>query len=301
MNVAVIDTKLVMYQQQHRHKHAFQAILDVAQLGVGLLPHCSKIIWAKDLGKSKRCTDFPAYKAHRKERNKKMSATEKRSLEKFLDIYESSNDVLSILGNVISMEGIEADDLAYIIADRFAKSGDVNVYLISSDADWARFLVADNIKMLHYGRAILIGAEDAEREFKVPQQWGLFVDSVAGVVKENVDGITKAGKGRVLQYLKKAEYNKEEFFKIFDEAVEAHKYGFKFPEWASSTKEVSERNLKILAPITWEDLSSKEKEDFRAQWSSVCSKSEDELIQVTTMKYNYTLIPNPDVKRFYGI
>ncbi len=115
-NILVIDTKLMMYTQHHRHKPILGFLSEIATKALKLLPNIDKIIFVKDLGKSKRCYNFPQYKEHRKDRNSKLDAKESKRLEKFLKMNEKSDEFLSQFGSVISVLGIEADDLAYMIS-----------------------------------------------------------------------------------------------------------------------------------------------------------------------------------------
>lgn len=300
-NILVIDTKLVMYFQYHRHKHPFNCFQDIVTVAQATLPKIDKIVWAYDEGKSKRCESFPAYKAHRGEAKRKASAKEQKRREDFEALYRKSKPFIKHFGDLIAIQGYEADDIASMIAERYQGSKDVNVFLFTSDEDWARFLYADNIKLLHYGRATLISAKDVEREFKVPYEHKLFIDCITGVSKENVDGVIKAGKGRVLKALEENEYDEAKTVTMLDEWCDIHKYGMRLPEWANSVQDVYDRNIKILSPYTLASLSQEENRKFLAQWNSRDTVSSQEILITSSGDYGTAVSVTPNMQIFYKI
>lgn len=300
-NIVVVDSKLVMYFQHHRHQHPFNAFRDVARVMNELLPPVDKIIWVKDVSKSKRCIDFPAYKAHRADNRKKMKASEQQRVRDFQKLYDNSDEVVRYFGDVIAINGYEADDLAYIIADKFAGSDDYTIYLFSSDEDWARFLTADNIKMVHYGRERIITRNTVLEEFGVPQDKMLLIDSVKGVDKENVSGIKKAGKGRLMTALKLAEYDDDKFLEILQEWVDARKYGMTLPDWADTVQDVYDRNSKIFAPWGLDTMDDLERQLFNDGWASKTPIDSSTLLLNTTSDYMYPVQVTDVMSKIYKI
>lgn len=300
-NILVIDSKLVMYFQYHRHKHPFNCFQDVAKVATENLPRIDKIVWAYDEGKSKRCEFYPLYKAHRADEKKKASAKEQKRRDDFEKLYRKSKQFLRYFGDVVAIPGYEADDIANIVAERYAGSPDVNVYLFSSDEDWSRFLYADNIKLLHYGRAHLIGAEEVEKEFNVPYEHKLFVDALAGVGKENVDGLVKLGKGRIMKALEDNKYDEDATVTTLQEWCDIHKYGARLPEWANSVQDVLDRNIKILSPYSYSDLTDDEKIEFQTQWDSKVPISATEVLISSNGEYGTAVVVTPIMQKFYKI
>ena len=243
-SILVIDTKLMMYTQFHSHKPALNFLEQVANLSLRLLPHIHKVIFVKDVGESKRCEIFPNYKGKRKETRDKMSTKEQKRLTQFLSLYNKVDELLSTLGSVIAINGIEADDLASMIAKRLG--GEHDIYLLSGDEDWSRFLIHENTVMLHPRRAKLITKHTAHLEFGVFPEFKLLVDSITGVDKESVDGITKLGVTRAVKFLDEVEYKEDAFFKLLDKHLAVKKYGMVLPSWAKTAKEVYDRNSKIF-------------------------------------------------------
>jgi len=300
--VLVIDTKLVMYFQYHRHKHPFNCFQDIARVVSEVVPQrIDKVIWARDEGKSKRAEFYPEYKAHRVEEKAKQPKAEQRRRAEFEELYRSSKDFLRYFGSVISISGYEADDIAGIVAMRYAGEDSVNVILFSSDEDWARFLYADNIKLLHYQRAVLIGADDVEKEFEVPFGYQLFVDSIRGVKKENVDGIKNAGKKRVLKALTDSEFVIKDTITTLQEWCDIHKYGMQLPDWAESVQDVYDRNIKIFSPLTLEDFSKEERALFIEQWESRVRTTPDDLLIRSVGDFGYVVQPTSQMKRIFNL
>ena len=299
MNILVIDTKLMMYKQHHSHKAPLDFLGEVASLSLKLLPHIHKVVFVKDLGKSKRCEIFPNYKGKRTETKDKQTSQEKQRLSKFLNLYNNSDNFLSNFGSVIAINGIEADDLASMIAKRL--SGEHHIYLLSGDSDWSRFLTNSNITMLHPQRALLIDKDNAEAEFGVLPQYKLLIDSVTGVDKESVDGITKLGMKRAVGFLKLAEYSQDKFFTLLDSALEVKKYGMVLPKWADSAKEVWERNYKIFEAHTFEELRPEEVDIFFAGWSNKPPKSIEDILKVSLLDLEVPYLPPLNVIEFFRL
>jgi len=300
--ILVIDTKLVYYFQYHRHKHPFNCFSDVAEkVSQNIVGNISKVVWVRDEGQSKRAEFYPEYKAHRQDAKEKESSADKARRAKFEKIYADSKDFLRNFGSVISIKGYEADDLANIIAERYADDTEYNVVLVSSDEDWGRFLYADNIKMLHYGRSRIIERHEVEEVFGFPSDLKLFVDAITGVGKENVDGIYKAGKGRVKTALKECDYNESDTITLLDEWCDIHKYGLKLPEWANSVSDVLERNTKILSPYSIDSFTDAEDLAFKAQWSSKVTKPAQEVMLESIENFSQAVQVTPEMSRIFRI
>jgi len=300
--IVVIDTKLVFYYQFHRRKHPFNCIQDVATKIAEVLPTPpSKVIWAMDIGKSKRVNDFPAYKAHRIENDKKQSAAEQKRKKNFESMYRSSDEVLRYFGSVIAIPGYEADDIASIIAKRFAGNSQYNVVLVSSDEDWLRFMYDDNIRVLNYGTGKLMTRDSASEVLGFPVDYKLQVDALTGVAKENVDGIINAGKKRVSKLLKEVNYDLDKLIDTLEDWCEKGKYGMRLPDWANSVREVYERNYNILKPYTFNDFTSEETVQFTEQWSSKKSGSNSFISMEILEKFSFPMSINGVMQRIFKI
>ncbi len=298
-SILVIDTKLMMYKQHHSHKPALDFLENIASLALKLLPNIHKVVFVKDFGKSKRCELFPNYKGKRKETKDKQSTQEKARLSKFIDLYNKSDHFLSQFGAVIAINTIEADDLASMVVDRFGEAH--NIYLLSGDSDWSRFLVNENINMVHPQRELLINIDNAEEEFGVLPKHKLLIDSVTGVDKESVDGITKLGMKRAVGFLKLAEYNQETFFSLLDKALSTKKFGMVLPDWAKSTEEVWERNSKIFEAHTLESLTPSEQQDFKDGWSHTPERNVEEILKISLLSLGVPYIAPYNVVKFFGL
>ena len=299
MNILVIDTKLLMYTQHHKHKPTLGFLEEISNLALDLLPHIHKVIFLKDKGKSKRVAIFPNYKGKREETKKKQPAGEKVRLKKFLNTYNTSDEFLKLFGSVVAINGIEADDLASMISKRLG--GVHSIYLMSGDADWSRFLVNSNTYMVHPTRKSLITLNDTEEEFGVVADYKLLIDSTTGVDKESVDGITKLGMKRAVGFLKLADYDQDEFFKLLDDALAVKKFGMVLPSWANSAREVYERNIKIFEAHTYDSLTDAEQQQFLEGWSHQPCRDYNDIVKSSMTTFGNPYIPSMRVMDFFRI
>lgn len=299
MNILVIDTKLMMYKQYHSHKPAMGFLENIANLSLKLLPHIHKVVFVKDLGKSKRCEIYPNYKGKREETKDAMSSSEKARLKKFLAIYSKVDPILAHLGSVIAINGIEADDLGAIIAERL--SGEHHIYLMSGDEDWSRFLVHPNTTMVHPTREKLITERMGKKEFGAAPNYKLIIDSVMGVAKESVDGITKLGKKRAVAFFEESQHDKEKYFDLLDSMLKIKKFGMVLPEWATCAEDVYERNSKIFATHKWEELDEFEQGIFLDGWQHKPSRNLPEILDNSLMTLGTPYIPTYSVTKFFRI
>ena len=298
-SILVIDTKLMMYTKHHSRKPALGFLEEIATLSLKLLPHIHKVVFVKDLGKSKRVEIFPNYKGKRTENREGMKASEKARLKKFLHLYNNVDGLLRQFGSVISLEGIEADDLAAIIAKRLGAKH--NIYLMSSDSDWSRFLTNPNTTMINPKRQNLVTTKNAEVEFGVSPEFKLAIDSITGVDKESVDGIWKLGMTRAVKFLEEAGNNLDTMFSLIDTALETKKYGMVLPEWATSTREVYERNSKIFEAHQYDDLSKEEQHLFMDGWDHSPSRSTEAILKISSIDLENPYLPSLNEENFFHL
>ena len=275
--LVVCDSRLLLYNLHHRK----QSLLDFKKYVKDILHgyKYNKIIYLFDIGKSKkRVKLYPKYKVHRREHDNKLSIVEKNRLKKFNMFYHKLFEYFTEVGGAVGIEGIEADDLANIVCDRFACT-EWEILLVSSDSDWCMNFKADNIKMLHVSRNRIISNKHLEKEYKFKNYKDVIRYQIyVGSAKENVTGVKQLGVVRFLKALN----SKEGLEDTIEAWLRDGKYGMSLPDGVDSLAELVTRNEEILSPFTYEELTEEEKEKFKEQFNvnKKLSEDDDTLLQL---------------------
>ncbi|MCP4442853.1 MAG: hypothetical protein GY810_28440 [Aureispira sp.] len=91
---------------------------------------------------------YPEYKGNRRAKYGEQTKEEEEAFLLFLDTYNAALEWCAKKYPVIKMKGVEADDIAACICDKFAKNFK-HTWLISSDRDWD-LLIAENVSRFSY-------------------------------------------------------------------------------------------------------------------------------------------------------
>ncbi len=279
--IVVCDARLLLYNLHHRRTPLtdFKFYIDTLLTGIKY----SKIIYAFDVGKSRRRVElYPKYKAHRKEREKKLTTVEQNRLKKFNHFYNKLFEYFLKTGEAIGIQGVEADDIANVICDRFANTN-TEILLLSSDADWCFNLIAPNIKLLHVQRNVLITEDNliAHYDFKDYQE-AIDYQIYSGCAKENVSGIINIGKTRFI----KANRMEEDTFSVLSDWIEKRKYGSKLPDDVATLRELVDRNTDVLSPFKLEHFTEEEGIEFIKQFNTKVNLTKDELSLLQLEKFD---------------
>jgi len=276
-----------MYFLHHRKESPIKVTNLVARKYKNLFSNRpKKIIFAMDAGESFRKQIYPEYKAHRREKEKNFSKVDKERLKKFNKLYQKIPDYLRLFGNVIQVQSIEADD----IASAFCAGIDTSVtpiVLLTSDEDWTKFM-KDGVYYAHVNRDVVYTVDDIEAVYGFKPSWKVHLDSVTGVHKENVEGISNFGKTRALNWFKSVDGDVERFLESVQEIVNLGKYGAKIPPQFSSVKEMYEFNKVLFQPMTFADFDQEHKSIMMKQFSETPPKEVDAII-TGSMKYLDTI------------
>lgn len=292
----IVDVRLLAYETYHKRLNFTNFFSIVANETLKYI-NPNRIIWAYDskLGSIKRKTLYPEYKAHRKERIK--TTAEKNKFKKFNSNYDKLQDILPYLGNLIHLDGIEADDIANLICE--IASDKYEIYMLSSDKDWIVNITKPNIKQIHLKRG-LVDINNAEQIFGISPDNVIKVQALAGITKENVKGVWKLGDTRVYKWLKEGK-TIDEIIDMVQEYVDLGKYGMKLPDGYNSVRELYNFNYEVLRPFTLSDLTEDEKALMLKQINhkEKITISELELKLIET--YNSPLLINSTLKSFYKL
>jgi 5'-3' exonuclease len=264
--ILVIDYKLMCFNQHHNHRPLLGVFSEITRICRSNNVTPSKIVFAVDIGKSKRSLIYPAYKGHRKENDKKATLQEQERKRLFEQEYRDSITWLSYFGNVIDINGIEADDIGAIIANRFANT-DTKVTLLSSDKDWASFLFADNIRMLNIERNNFITLRNCVEEYGLDPLGIFYLQVFAGSTKENVKGLYKFGiKTFIKLYDNYSDFNTLKY--EIKELLNSNYRGICLPDESTSYDSMVELNYTLFKPVTLTDLSEEEQKEFLVKFST---------------------------------
>lgn len=164
-----------------------------------------KIVLAFDSGESIRKTLYPDYKSTRTQDWNKKTEEEKeliREHRKQVDLLRE--EILPNIGykNIISKEGLEADDIIAYFAECSVRNKE-KATIISSDQDFFQCLRKGLVTQWKPVTKELFTEERLSKEYFGirPSEWAL-VKAMAGCSSDNVKGITKVGAITAAKYLK---------------------------------------------------------------------------------------------------
>jgi 5'-3' exonuclease len=307
--IVVIDSKLLAYYFYHRHEPVykiFDKTLELLQNNGIPLSEVSKIVWAMDSnkkGRNKRKEVYPQYKAHRKELIKKKTPAEQKRNKEFEALYQKLEELFHYFGNPIAIGGVEADDIANIVVQRL--SVDHEIVLISSDRDWVfNFTLTpkpENVSVVHLTKG-LITYKNCEAKMDMPAEMALPLQVFAGIPKENVYGVTRLGPTSFKKYWETYGGDLEAITKQLEEDLIKKKNGMKLPEGVSSLRELVTRNMEVLKPVLWEDLTEDQRQEFSRQFKLPRKLEVVDNLSILWQKlFDRLPIFSARVKQFFGV
>jgi len=298
--LVVVDTRLLMYFLHHRKGKVLGVTNLVAEKYFSVLSiPPRKVVFAMDKGDSFRKNIFKDYKAHRRERDKKLSKVDKDRLNAFNKLYQKIPDFLRNYGNVMQVPSIEADDIASALSFGIDTNKTPIVFL-TSDEDWVKFM-KDGVYLAHVEREELYSFSDIEHVYGYKPEWKVHIDCVTGVSKENVPGITKLGKTRATSLLQSVEGDIEQFLLALEQFVAEGKYGMKLPEQFSSVQELYEFNKVLFSPLSFSDFHSDVVNTLKTQYAERPSKSVNAIVDSSMSLMDTIYYPTEKEVSFYGL
>jgi len=274
-----------------------------------------KMYYAYDApeGSKRRKDMFPDYKANRSDREKKMSKVELRQFKAFKQEYIGYKSILAKFGNLLYLQGWEADDFANFICQRFAGKKDVEVIMVSSDRDWSMNMTAPNIKLFHWGRKLLLYTQEQVKDvFGLYTNEALEAQVFAGISKENVVGIKNFGPSRFLETVDVNTMSKVQKLHAVQQVLDLRatpaqikngtgKWGTKLPEKFASLEEMYDFNYELLRPVTMNDLTHQEVQEFTRQFSLAAPTSSLHGVVGAFAGLNQVYMPSFDVINFFNL
>lgn len=300
MEIVVVDYRLCcFFYGFHKHRDFNSVFRGIAKALIASNIKPKKLIFAVDIGKSRRCDTFPEYKASRKETEKRESPKEQERRKQFNIDYYKSVEFLKNFVTVIDIAGIEADDIGSIISHQFANT-EHTITLFSSDKDWASFLIAKNIRMLRLIDNDFITMDSCEEKYGMDPQGIFFLQVFAGSRKENVPGLSNFGDKTFLQAYKNSKDYEDIKIYIKEKYLDTGFRKICLPE-NISYEDMLERNFNLFKPVTIKDLSEKEKSEFLKKFTARSGGNYEEISYKAFLDYDINFWLCEEEQKFYKL
>jgi len=248
-----------------------------------------------DHGKSFRHDRLEAYKGHRPD----MPADMRRQWDYLPQLVEGFGY------RVLAAEGYEADDVIGSLARRFA-SDDVQVYIVSSDKDFAQ-LIDPNIHLVDDRKGKVMSMGDVADKLGVPADKVVDMKGLAGDSSDNLPGVPGIGPKTAAKLLAK--------YPSFEAILEAAANGeikgkrgqnlVKHADDARISRELAEIHTELDLGVTLEDLAPQgiQEEPLRDlfdQWEFMSVANKLLPHKVAVDKEMYAAVTTPDDLRALG-
>ena len=144
-NLLVVDGLNLAFRWKHQKKEFFKVEYLRTIESLPKSYDCGEIVVLGDGGSDYRKAIDPEYKANRKERYADQTEEEKKEFLNFLGEFQKCIDLCKEKGYLtIKYNGVEADDIAAVIALNREAIGVQDIWMVSSDKDWD-LLITENI------------------------------------------------------------------------------------------------------------------------------------------------------------
>ena len=144
-NLLVVDGLNLAFRWKHQKKEFFKVEYLRTIESLAKSYDCGEIVVLGDGGSDYRKAIDPEYKANRKERYADQTEEEKKEFLNFLGEFQKCIDLCKEKGYLtIKYNGVEADDIAAVIALNREECNIQDIWLVSSDKDWD-LLITENI------------------------------------------------------------------------------------------------------------------------------------------------------------
>ena len=294
----LVDYKLLCYTLFHTGQHltgAFSLMASLLKQDSSLLGlKFDEIYILKDFGEPNRKKIFPEYKQQRADNRKKLSPVKQEQLKQFSKIYNKVYNSIRHYGNVVQIEGWEADDLAYSFV---VNNPDDQFLLITADQDWTKFLEDGRVSMLHVKKRKIIRERDLLNEYGYTKEMKQIMDIFTGSAKENIPGLTKLGPKTFVRYYEEVGGNFDDLVDRIEEALEkrergiTNQTGMDFRELISFNKELfSFHNIRDFDEYS----------EFQNCLTNKLPFNSDAICGDYIQEINYPYFPSAQEEAFFG-
>lgn len=195
-NLLIVDGLNLAFRWKHQKKEFFKVEYLRTIESLAKSYDCGEIVVLGDGGSDYRKTIDPEYKANRKERYADQTEEERQEFMNFLGEFQKCIDLCNEKGYLtIKYNGVEADDIAAVIALNREEVGVEDIWLVSSDKDWD-LLITENISRFSTvtRKETTMGNWDEHYDF--PPEMYLTFKCLTGDKGDNVPGVNGIGPKR---------------------------------------------------------------------------------------------------------
>lgn len=195
-NLLIVDGLNLAFRWKHQKKEFFKVEYVRTIESLAKSYDCGEIVVLGDGGSDYRKTIDPEYKANRKERYADQTEEERQEFMDFLGEFQKCIDLCNEKGYLtIKYNGVEADDIAAVIALNREEVGVEDIWMVSSDKDWD-LLITENISRFSTvtRKETTIGNWDEHYDF--PPEMYLTFKCLTGDKGDNVPGVNGIGPKR---------------------------------------------------------------------------------------------------------
>ena len=195
-NLLVVDGLNLAFRWKHQKKEFFKVEYLRTIESLAKSYDCGEIVVLGDGGSDYRKSIDPEYKANRKERYADQTEEERQEFMNFLGEFQKCIDLCKEKGYLtIKYNGVEADDIAAVIALNREEVGVQDIWMVSSDKDWD-LLITENISRFSTvtRKETTIGNWDEHYDF--PPEMYLTFKCLCGDKGDNVPGVNGIGPKR---------------------------------------------------------------------------------------------------------
>ena len=195
-NLLVVDGLNLAFRWKHQKKEFFKVEYLRTIESLAKSYDCGEIVVLGDGGSDYRKSIDQEYKANRKERYADQTEEERQEFMNFLGEFQKCIDLCKEKGYLtIKYNGVEADDIAAVIALNREEVGVQDIWMVSSDKDWD-LLITENISRFSTvtRKETTIGNWDEHYDF--PPEMYLTFKCLTGDKGDNVPGVNGIGPKR---------------------------------------------------------------------------------------------------------
>jgi 5'-3' exonuclease len=195
-NLLIVDGLNLAFRWKHQKKEFFKVEYVRTIESLAKSYDCGEIVVLGDGGSDYRKAIDPEYKANRKERYADQTEEERQEFMDFLGEFQKCIDLCNEKGYLtIKYNGVEADDIAAVIALNREEVGVEDIWMVSSDKDWD-LLITENISRFSTvtRKETTIGNWDEHYDF--PPEMYLTFKCLTGDKGDNVPGVNGIGPKR---------------------------------------------------------------------------------------------------------
>jgi 5'-3' exonuclease len=221
-NLLIVDGLNLAFRWKHQKKEFFKVEYVRTIESLAKSYGAGQIVVLGDGGSDYRKAIDPEYKANRKERYADQTEEDRREFMNFLGEFQKCIDLCKEKGYLtIKYNGVEADDIAAVIALNREECNIQDIWLVSSDKDWD-LLITENISRFSTVTRKETTLENWDEHYDFHPDMYLTFKCLCGDKGDNVPGVNGIGPKRASSLI--AEHG--DVFDIMTQLPISSKYKF---------------------------------------------------------------------------